>query len=204
MAAGFDVTTEVPVAVCSVCALGPDDHVLVLVVHHISADGFSMAPLTRDVMIGVYGARAAERHPAWAPLAVQYADYALWQREVLGAEDDPESLAARQLAYWRDSSRACRTSSICPPIGRVPASATNRGAPTSRSAPTHGRARLDVAGRTPGTLFMVVHAASRGAAGPAERVPRHRVGTAGRGPWRAGTRRRGRHVRQHPGAAHGR
>ncbi|WP_285574950.1 hypothetical protein, partial [Streptomyces sp. RTGN2] len=47
-----------------------------------------------------YGARLGGGVPGWAPLEVQFADFALWQREVLGDEGDPGSLMARQSAFW--------------------------------------------------------------------------------------------------------
>ncbi|MBF6271792.1 condensation domain-containing protein, partial [Nocardia farcinica] len=95
----FDVTAEVPFR-ARLFEISPTEHVLALVGHHISADGFSMGPLTRDVMIA-YSARVEGDEPAWRPLEIQYADSALWQRDVLGAEDDPESLIARQIAFWQ-------------------------------------------------------------------------------------------------------
>nr|WP_306304988.1 non-ribosomal peptide synthetase [Nocardia concava] len=99
---GFDVTTEVPVHAALFRVEGAEEaeHVLVFVTHHIAADGWSMGPLTRDVMVA-YASRAAGMQPSWAPLPVQYADYSLWQREVLGAEDDPASLIASQAEFWR-------------------------------------------------------------------------------------------------------
>ncbi|MFJ5885575.1 amino acid adenylation domain-containing protein [Kitasatospora cineracea] len=95
----IDVEREVPLRVV-LLREAADAHVLVLVVHHIAADGSSLAPLFRDLG-AAYRARLAGGAPGWAPLPVDYADYTLWQRELLGAEDDPESLVSRQLAFWR-------------------------------------------------------------------------------------------------------
>ncbi|MFE2347862.1 amino acid adenylation domain-containing protein [Kitasatospora cineracea] len=95
----IDVEREVPLRVV-LLREAADAHVLVLVVHHIAADGSSLAPLFRDLG-AAYRARLAGGAPGWAPLPVDYADYTLWQRELLGAEDDPDSPASRQLAFWR-------------------------------------------------------------------------------------------------------
>ncbi|MEU7584630.1 condensation domain-containing protein, partial [Streptomyces sp. NPDC041068] len=96
---GFDLADEVPVRARVLC-VAPDDHVLVLVAHHIVCDGESAAPFARD-LIAAYTARRDKQAPRWEPLPVQYGDYTMWQRELLGDVSDPDSLAAAQLEYWR-------------------------------------------------------------------------------------------------------
>ncbi|RQO39893.1 non-ribosomal peptide synthetase, partial [Rhodococcus sp. KBW08] len=100
---GFDVTQQVPMRAT---LLRRDDqahsHVLVIVIHHIAADGFSTVPLARDLM-SAYSSRVNGEAPRWAPLAIQYADYALWQRGWLGSESDSRSSISKQLIYWAEN-----------------------------------------------------------------------------------------------------
>nr|WP_245600834.1 non-ribosomal peptide synthetase [Streptomyces sulphureus] len=96
---GFALTHQPPLR-AELFTEGEESHTLLVVVHHIAADGWSMGPLAQD-LAAAYAARRAGRAPDWSPLPVQYADYTLWQRELLGDPSDPESLHAGQLAYWR-------------------------------------------------------------------------------------------------------
>ncbi|MEQ1575330.1 MAG: amino acid adenylation domain-containing protein, partial [Vicinamibacterales bacterium] len=97
-ARGFDLTTEPPLR-ATLFRLGPDDHALLLLLHHSAADGWSIAPLLDD-LASAYAARVMGAAPAFPALPIQYADYTLWQRALLGREDDGASPLARQIAYW--------------------------------------------------------------------------------------------------------
>ncbi|MER5868087.1 condensation domain-containing protein, partial [Kitasatospora sp. NPDC002040] len=96
----FDLATELPFRT-SLISQGPQDHVLVLVLHHIACDGQSLPPLYRDIATA-YAARLLGRAPDWTPLALQYVDWALWHREALGRAEDPDSGFADQLGYWKE------------------------------------------------------------------------------------------------------
>ncbi|MET9535893.1 condensation domain-containing protein, partial [Streptomyces sp. NPDC006649] len=98
-AEAFDLSRDPAVRV-RLLRLGSEVHVLVIVVHHIAADGWSLAPLARDLG-QAYRARAQGESPNWATLPVQYADYTLWQRRTLGEEADSDSPISRHLDFWR-------------------------------------------------------------------------------------------------------
>jgi amino acid adenylation domain-containing protein len=96
----FDLSSEIPIR-AQIYSVGPEQYVVGIVVHHIAFDGWSIAPVVRDVG-EAYRARRRGGVPQWAPLPVQYVDYALWQRELLGQDSQPDSVIAAQLRYWRD------------------------------------------------------------------------------------------------------
>ncbi|MEV5831745.1 amino acid adenylation domain-containing protein, partial [Spirillospora sp. NPDC052242] len=158
---GFDLAAEPPVRV-HVFRVAPRDHLLLLVLHHIAGDGWSMEPLARD-LITAYAARAAGRAPDWAPLPVQYADYAVWQRAVLGDEDDPASPISRQLAHWRAALDGLPEELGLPADRPRPARASGRGAQHAFALPPELHASLAALAREHGaSLFMVLQAALAG------------------------------------------
>ena len=91
----FDLAGELPIR-ARLFRLTEQEHVLLLLCHHIASDGWSMEILMAD-LAAAYQARRDGRAPGWAPLPVQYADYALWQQHLLGGD----GLLAGQIEYWK-------------------------------------------------------------------------------------------------------
>ncbi|GID33104.1 hypothetical protein Abr02nite_80870 [Paractinoplanes brasiliensis] len=154
----FDLAAQPPLR-CHLLRLDENDHVLVLVLHHISGDGWSFGPLARDLATA-YTTRRQGRAPEWAELPVQYSDYTLWQRRLLGDAADPGSVLARQLAYWTET-LAGLPEELALPVDRArPAVPSHAGRRVEVSVTPELHERLAGLARGRGaTLFMVVHAA---------------------------------------------
>ncbi|MFG3216100.1 amino acid adenylation domain-containing protein, partial [Streptomyces tendae] len=156
--APFDLSEEPPLR-AFLFELGEEEYVLLAVVHHIAGDAWSMGPLAQD-LTAAYAARVRGAAPQWAPLPVQYADYSLWQRDVLGSEDDPDSEAGRQLDYWKRSLSGLPAELSLPFDRPRPATASYVGDRVTFELPEDvygGLVRVARAGRS--SLFMVLQTA---------------------------------------------
>ncbi|MFV8162156.1 amino acid adenylation domain-containing protein [Mycobacterium sp. 134] len=154
----FDLDHEIPLW-ARLFHISANEHVLVAVVHHIAGDGWSFAPLIRDVGVA-YAARCGGHAPEWSPLPVQYVDFTLWQREQLGELSDPDSRIAGQLAYWQDALAGLPDRLELPADRPYPAVADHRGAVVDVTLPAELQQQVArVAREHNATSFMVVQAA---------------------------------------------
>ncbi|WP_189766448.1 amino acid adenylation domain-containing protein, partial [Streptomyces xanthochromogenes] len=148
----FDLATDLPIR-ADLLALSPEEHVLLVVMHHIASDGWSNGPLLRDLATA-YEARTRDAAPDWEPLPVQYADYSLWQRSLLATEEE------RQLDYWKSQLAELPEEATLPADRPRAAVASYRGATHKVTAPAVTHAALTGLARETGTtLFMVAQAA---------------------------------------------
>ncbi|WFF04675.1 amino acid adenylation domain-containing protein [Micromonospora sp. WMMD1076] len=155
----FDLATG-PLLRSTLFVTGPGQATLLLLLHHIVTDEWSEGRLMTDLGTA-YAARRAASTPAWAPLAVQYADYAAWQRELLGDPADPASRAARQASYWREALAGAPEELSLPTDRPRPAVPSYTGGIVTFDVPAAVHQRLRrLAGETGATAFMVVQAAT--------------------------------------------
>ncbi|MFF9767190.1 amino acid adenylation domain-containing protein [Streptomyces sp. NPDC014636] len=151
-ATAFDLASRIPLR-AGLFQLGDREHVLLLVIHHIASDGWSNAPLFRDLS-AAYAARTEGQAPGWEPLPVQYADYALWQQQLMA--DDEE----RQLDFWRQALSDLPEEATLPADRPRPATASNRGSTHTVQASAGLHTALTALAQDTGTtLFMVAQAA---------------------------------------------
>ena len=191
----FDLSTG-PLLRLLLLRLAEDEHVLLLTMHHIISDGWSMGVLVREVM-ALYEAELGGTTAELAPLPIQYADYAHWQREWLTGERLGE-----QLSYWREQLAGAPQLLDLPTDHPRPAVQSYRGATHSFVLDEELSRKLKALSRREGvTLFMVLLGAygvllSRysGAAGGGGGDARGRADEDGDG-------RIDRVFRQHAGAA---
>lgn len=154
----FDLGTELPVRAW-VFAVSQREHVLLLLAHHIASDGWSSAPLWRD-LVTAYTARRADKSPQRTALPVQYADYTLWQWDMLGAETEPESLASEQLAFWRETLAELPERLELPMDRPRPAATSYLGDMVGFATDAEVHQRLvALAHASQSSVFMVIHAA---------------------------------------------
>ena len=153
----FDLAHELPFRPYAF-TLTPDTTVLLLLMHHIATDEWSMGPLVRDLG-DAYDARRRGDLPAWRPLPVRYADYARWHRKLLGDRDDPGSLRNRQLAFWTAALRELPEQLALPADRTRPPAPTSRGGTHAFSLPDDLSGSLRAAARANGvSAYMVLQA----------------------------------------------
>ncbi|QCQ93711.1 non-ribosomal peptide synthetase [Rhodococcus sp. SGAir0479] len=155
----FDLTSDVPLR-ATVIRIEDYDHVLALVLHHIATDEWSDRPFLRDLMVA-YTARVRGAVPAWEPLPVQYADFTLWQRELLGDPSDGHSLISRQLDYWHTTLTGAPEELTLPTDRSRPARPSFAGGAVELDLDAGTTVALRTLARAHGvSMFMVLHAAS--------------------------------------------
>src|SRR5690606_39145491 len=150
------------------------DTVVALVVHHIAVDEWSTKALLAD-LAAAYTLRCAGEHPELPPLPVQYTDFTLWQRELLGDPADPQSLAARQRGYWQQTLAVLPEELPLPADRTRPARSTYRGGAVPFVLdPDTVRGLREVARTHDVSMFMLAQAAVAlllGAHGAGDDIP---------------------------------
>jgi amino acid adenylation domain-containing protein len=140
-----------PLLRATLLALGAQEHILLLTLHHAIADGWSMRVLIRELAL-LYEAFSASRPSPLPELPIQYGDFAAWQREHLQGE-----VLAEQIAWWRGALASASGVLDFPTDRARPPVVTSRGSEHALVLPPEFPERLRAFNREAGaTLFMTL------------------------------------------------
>ncbi|MER5446561.1 amino acid adenylation domain-containing protein [Streptomyces sp. NPDC002764] len=153
----FDPATQPPVR-ATLFELTEDEHVLLLLLHRVACDEWSVGPLGRD-LVEFYNSRCRGAAPDRTRPAVRYADHVSRRQRQLGDPADQHSLAARQLTYWRTALSGLGNETGLPFDRSRPAKPDFRGDSVGFEVAPGVHARLaELARRSGTTMFTVLHA----------------------------------------------
>ena len=154
----FDLATEIPLR-ARLFRVGDDEHVLVGVVHHIAADGWSVGPLVADLGVA-YAGRCAGRAPGWANCRCSMWITRCGSARSWGISTTATAAIAAQLGYWLDALAGMAERLALPTDRPYPLVADQRGARVVVDWPAQVQLRVrEVAREHNATSFMVVQAA---------------------------------------------
>ena len=191
----FDLSGDVLLRT-TLLRLGAEEHIVLLTMHHIASDGWSVGVLIKEV-VALYKAFSASETSPLAELPIQYADYAAWQREWLTGE-----VLQGQLNYWKQQLAGAPPVLELPTDRPRPATQSHQGAFVSLSLGGELSHQLNALSQQEGvTLYMLLLAAFQTLlsryAGQTDIV----VGTAHCRAHPGGDGRTHRILREHAGAA---
>lgn len=140
-----------PLLRCKLVCVGEQEHIASFTIHHIVSDGWSMGVLLRE-LAALYEAFCADKPSPLPELPIQYADFAIWQRQWLQGE-----VLKAHLAYWKQELDANLPVLQLPTVCPREEVKTNRGATQSFRIPSNLSKALQVLSRQKGvTLFMLL------------------------------------------------
>ncbi|MBS1695714.1 MAG: non-ribosomal peptide synthase/polyketide synthase [Actinobacteria bacterium] len=148
----FDLSTEIPVRL-SILRTAPDHHTIALLLHHITSDEWSDTPLLRDLNTA-YHTRSTGQNTPLPPLPVHYADYTLWQHQLLDRVGD------QQRQFWRDTLAGAPDELTLPTDRPRPQRPTGTGATLTLDLPEDITTALrELAATRQLSMLMVLHTA---------------------------------------------
>ncbi|MFJ7416670.1 amino acid adenylation domain-containing protein [Streptomyces sp. NPDC098077] len=152
----FDVQVDLPVRAV-LMRMGPEEHVLVLTIHHIATDGWSNRPLLRDIG-AAYDARLRGGPPDWPQLEIQYADFALHEHDA-GLTAGADRARTTGVEFWTRELCGLPTDIGLPVDRPRPDRPSYRGGALEFRLPAWVHCRLDDVARENGaTLYMALQA----------------------------------------------